>query len=89
MSSTGPAASSSVAEDVLAPGDQVLLYTDGVIEARNPAGEEFGTEGMLAIVRSHAARPAAEVVAAVQEGVRDFCQGPSEDDVTVLFARVR
>lgn len=73
----------------LTPGDQVLLYTDGVIEARNPAGEEFGTERMLDVVRAHTDRPVSEAVSAVHEAVRTFCSGPSEDDVTVLLARVR
>lgn len=73
----------------LAPGDQLLLYTDGVIEARNPAGEEFGTERMLEVVRAHTDHPVGEAVTAVHDAVRAFCGGPAEDDVTVLLARVR
>ena len=73
----------------LSPGDQVLLYTDGVIEARNQTGEEFGTERLLEIVHAQADRPVEAVVASVQEAVRTFCAGPPEDDVTVVLARVR
>jgi serine phosphatase RsbU (regulator of sigma subunit) len=73
----------------LAEGDQVLLYTDGVTEARNPAGEELGTERMLDVVRANSTRPVAEAVTAVQDAVRAFCAGVSGDDVTALLAMVR
>ena len=73
----------------LAPGDTLVFYTDGVIEARDPQGTEFGSERLLELVTRHAGRPAAEVVSAVQDAVRQFCSGPAEDDVTVVVARVR
>ena len=41
----------------LAPGDLVVLYTDGITEAANPDDEEFGLERLVALVRSVAARP--------------------------------
>ena len=36
------------AEFAIAPGDRVILYTDGITEARNPAGDEFGEERLAA-----------------------------------------
>lgn len=73
----------------LAPGDELVIYTDGVIEARNAAGDEFGTDRLLDVVRAQRGRTVDEAVAAVQDTVRAFCGGPPEDDVTILLARVR
>ncbi len=73
----------------LRPGDQFVLYTDGVIEARSPAGEDFGSARLLDLLRTSAGRPVEDAVAAVQDAVRAFAAGrPAEDDVTVVLARV-
>ena len=78
-----------VEERTLAPGDQIVLYTDGVIEARNTAGEEFGHDRLFDIIRASAALPVEKAVTAIHEAVRAFCGGHPEDDVTVVLARVR
>jgi sigma-B regulation protein RsbU (phosphoserine phosphatase) len=69
------------------PGDLLVLYSDGVTEAANLAGEEFEDRlpGLVARVRD---RTAAEIVQAVHEAVRDWIAGqPPADDVTVVVAR--
>jgi sigma-B regulation protein RsbU (phosphoserine phosphatase) len=70
---------------VLHPGDTLLLYTDGVIEARNTAAEEFGADRLLEVVRAEAAggprRLAEEIHAAV---LRFAGEEPQYDDTTVL-----
>jgi sigma-B regulation protein RsbU (phosphoserine phosphatase) len=73
---------------VLAPGDLLVLYTDGVTEGADAAGELWGEERLLALVRSHAAAPATELCARIVREVRGFegDQGPA-DDITVLVAR--
>jgi sigma-B regulation protein RsbU (phosphoserine phosphatase) len=69
----------------LRPGDRLFAYTDGVTEALNPAGEEFGTARLVEVL---AARPEASpdaLVRAVFEAVREFAAGaPQSDDLTAL-----
>ncbi len=76
-------------ERELKPGDTLVIYTDGVVEANNPEGEEFGDEQLLAVIREHRQAPAASLVGALQEAVQTFSHGVLSDDVTVVVARVR
>ncbi|HEX7071559.1 MAG TPA: GAF domain-containing SpoIIE family protein phosphatase [Rhodothermales bacterium] len=64
----------------LAPGDRIVLYSDGLTEARNPAGEEFGTERL---VRSTSApeSTASSLLEAVEAHAGDR---PFADDVTIV-----
>ncbi len=73
---------------VLAPGDLVLLYTDGVTDAQASNGERFGDARMLAAVRSASGQAAADVVDAVCDAYHGF-QGamPAADDVTMVAIR--
>lgn len=74
---------------VLAPGDLVLLLTDGLIDTPSPSGERFGLQRALAAVRLNQRRPAAEVVEAIFAASRDFLQGVAqEDDSTVVVLKV-
>jgi phosphoserine phosphatase RsbU/P len=67
----------------LAPGDTLLVYTDGVTERRR-GREQFGPERLLAAAAAAAGRPARHVVAAVLEAVERFSPGPAGDDVALL-----
>lgn len=69
---------------VLAPGETMLLYTDGVTEARNPAGDFYGTERLLRLLRECTGLPAAATAAYVEQDVFEFLRGESHDDVAVL-----
>jgi len=72
----------------LAPGDTLVLYTDGVTEQMNPQGEMFGEERLLQVVRSHAAQPVQIIEAEILEAVREYMQGEEQaDDLTVLIVR--
>lgn len=64
----------------LRPGDRILAYTDGVTEARNARGEEFGEERLRALVREGAS--AERIVEAVQAWGRDL------DDLTLVMIEV-
>jgi serine phosphatase RsbU (regulator of sigma subunit) len=67
----------------LAAGDTILLYTDGVTEARGPR-QRFGEHRLVEAVEGSAATPA-ELVRAVDGAVSQFRAGPLDDD-TALFA---
>ncbi len=69
------------------PGDLLVLYSDGVTEAENPAGEEF-EDNLPRLAARLRDRSAAEVVKAIHEAVKDWIAGhPPADDVTVVVAR--
>ena len=69
----------------LAPGETLLLYTDGVTEAQDPAGRLFGHERLCELMRSLGGLPAAAVADRVRDGVLDFAAGAEPaDDMTVL-----
>ncbi|MBV8617021.1 MAG: serine/threonine-protein phosphatase, partial [Acetobacteraceae bacterium] len=69
----------------LLPGDQLLLYTDGIIEARGAQGELYDLERLSAAVAGLAARPPDELVAALQADVEQFTRGRGlEDDFTLV-----
>lgn len=69
------------------PGDALLLYSDGVTEACDPAGEEFDTRARDILV-ARRAEPAAAVVQSVHQAVAAWTAGqPAADDITVVVAR--
>ena len=74
----------------LAPGDLVVICSDGVTEARNAAGDEFGRERLIeAMSGCHGGKPDA-VLERLFEAVRVFSQGtPQGDDITGLVLRYR
>lgn len=72
----------------LTTGDRLLFYTDGVTEAEDDTGEEFGYE-RIAAVAGRAAGSAAECKRRVMEEVAKFCAGEFSDDVTLIVAMVR
>ena len=74
-------------ERELAPGDAVLLYTDGVTEARNGEGEEFGEERLLDAARQHHELPLPELLAAVADQARRFSPHEQTDDITLIVAK--
>jgi sigma-B regulation protein RsbU (phosphoserine phosphatase) len=73
----------------LFPGDLLLLYTDGVTEATNGSGEQFGLERMEALARANAHLPASELLQLVRLALNDFVAGqPLADDVTIVTCRI-
>jgi serine phosphatase RsbU (regulator of sigma subunit) len=71
------------------PGDVFVFYTDGITEAEDPGGADFGQERLAATVRSCAGQPAEAVVSALHGAVDAFRgPGPRGDDATVIVVRV-
>jgi phosphoserine phosphatase RsbU/P len=65
-----------------------MLYTDGIVEAQNGAGEAFGLERLSGIAVGRRAEPPEGVVAAVLQEARDFCQCASfSDDVALVVLK--
>ena len=71
----------------LEPGDQVVLYTDGVTEARDEHGEFFGVDRLAALVRKHGAdqRAAPETLRLIVRDIIDHQHGSLQDDATVVL----
>jgi sigma-B regulation protein RsbU (phosphoserine phosphatase) len=72
----------------LQPGDQLVLYTDGVTEAHNGRGEQFGLARMDKVLENCSIK-ASDLLKAVLEAVDEFTEGrPAHDDRTLLVAKI-
>jgi serine phosphatase RsbU (regulator of sigma subunit) len=72
----------------LRPGDYVMAFSDGVTEAQNTAGEEYGDDRMLAALAGLAGAAPQALLDAVIADVRGFCgQALATDDVTAVVVR--
>lgn len=71
----------------LEPGDRLLFFTDGIVEARSPGGERFGQERLIDLtIRALADQQTlAETVRRLVRSVRLHRDGPLQDDATLLF----
>ncbi|HVL94396.1 MAG TPA: SpoIIE family protein phosphatase [Solirubrobacteraceae bacterium] len=71
----------------LGPGDALVLYTDGVADAREAGGERFGEERLRSALARAAGGSAGEQAAAVEAAVRAHAPGPPADDRAVVVVR--
>ena len=77
-----------IAEVPLAPGDILVLYTDGVTEATSADGEEFGESHLLDTLGSNFHLPVGSLLQAIVEAVQQFSSGSEQqDDITLVIAR--
>ena len=72
----------------LGPGDALVLYTDGVHEARSPNGAFFGEERLKALLHSCAGLDAQGIADRVENAVCEFQEDSLRDDVAILVMRV-
>ena len=79
----------SVGETGLFPGDILTLYTDGVTEAVNVYGEEFGEERLVDCLQRHAGLPSQALVTTVIDEVRGHSSHEQQDDITVVVAKCK
>jgi len=85
-----PVAAYAHAETTLAPGDLVVMFSDGVTEARNTAGDEYGYERLVDALQGAHGREAEQVLSTVLASVNEFAAGaPQADDITALVLRYR
>jgi serine phosphatase RsbU (regulator of sigma subunit) len=71
----------------LCPGDVVVFYTDGITEAENRLGEEFGMERLSATVRSGSSLSAEDLMSSIYDAAANFCGDDFKDDVTILVVK--
>jgi phosphoserine phosphatase RsbU/P len=72
----------------LHPGDLILAYTDGVVEALGPDDREWGTEGLRLAAGGNEGESADDTVEAIMQSMRRFSHGRQVDDATVVVMRV-
>jgi phosphoserine phosphatase RsbU/P len=70
------------------PGEIVVAFSDGVVEAVNPAGEEWGIEGVHTAACQAARKTADEIVHAIFSRMEEFSRGHQTDDASVIVVRV-
>lgn len=74
----------------LAPGDDLVLYTDGITEARNPEDEMFGEERLEQVLLESRDGSAREIEETVYTRIKDFTAGASQsDDLTMVVVKVK
>ena len=72
----------------LEPNDCLLLYTDGVTEALDGNGDEFGPERMIECVRASAPEGAPAIITGLIDDLRGFVGAqPQNDDITLIAIR--
>ena len=72
----------------MAPGDILVLLSDGIYEYHDAKSEQFGEQRVEGLVREHHGKPAAGLSAVLLQAVQDFARGaPQEDDITVVLVK--
>jgi sigma-B regulation protein RsbU (phosphoserine phosphatase) len=72
----------------LVQGDRLVLFTDGVTEASNREGEEFGEPRLLSLVEEHRASSANAIKEKIAAAISEFSGGHLNDDATLLVLAV-
>jgi sigma-B regulation protein RsbU (phosphoserine phosphatase) len=79
------AAEFAVVEQRLAPGDKIVIYSDGVTEAQNLEKGFFGKRRLREVVEAHAGHSCAAIHDGIQDAVAAFTEGaPQSDDITLV-----
>ena len=77
----------SIVECQLFAGDTLALYTDGIIDSRNDAGEEFGEERLIEVLRRNRGLSSQDLLEATVDELRRFSPHEQYDDITLIIAR--
>jgi phosphoserine phosphatase RsbU/P len=83
-----PNAEYEIGETVLNPNDALVIYSDGVTEAANLTGEEFGIERLSGVIRENLKRSAAGLRDKIESSLSAFTQSaPAGDDITMVIVK--
>lgn len=69
----------------IASGERLLIYSDGLLEARSPSGEDYGMERLEASFQGTHKVALEQALEKVEADVRQFCQGRLSDDLAILM----
>jgi serine phosphatase RsbU (regulator of sigma subunit) len=79
----------AIEERLLSPGDTLALYTDGITESFNEAGEDFGDQRLIEALRRYREQSSQALVASIVDEVRRFSPHEQHDDITLIVAKRR
>ena len=75
---------------LMQPGDKLFLYTDGITEANNPAGEQYGKERLKAKLNSTAGLSTEAALTNIKADIERFADTePQFDDITMLMISLK
>jgi sigma-B regulation protein RsbU (phosphoserine phosphatase) len=72
----------------LEPGDRIVFFTDGVIDAQSTRGKLYGLKRLNRFVVANREKSPEEFIDALIESVLDFCGGEPKDDMTVMVCDI-
>jgi phosphoserine phosphatase RsbU/P len=78
---------STIEEEKLHSGDLLVIYTDGVTEAQNPRGDEYGEERLAELIEANRDLSLNEILVLIQANVQEFSGATQADDITLIIAR--
>ena len=70
-------------------GDRLVCFTDGITEANNPGGEEFGEDRLIDAIRANQAEPADRLARTIADAVGEWTGGAPQDDATLIVVAVK
>lgn len=79
----------SMRECQLSSGDSFVLYTDGVTEAFNDAGEEFGEQRLIEALQRYGDRSSSALLASIARDIQRFSPNHQHDDITLIVSKCR
>lgn len=72
----------------LDPGDRILFYSDGITQAKNADGSQFGEERLLQIYQEGTDTPISDLIQQIKDRTYEFCNSQIEDDVTLAIVEI-
>ena len=71
------------------PGDKIIMYTDGIIEAEDAKGKQLGINGFIDFFKSSIYLSVDEILDTIINGVYEFSPNPIKDDVYLILAGMK
>jgi phosphoserine phosphatase RsbU/P len=84
-----PSSEFEMGEVPLKPSDLLVLYSDGITEAKENSGEEFGDERLENLITANQEKPLPEIQTQILEAVREWSGQEVEDDMTLVLVRAK